>query len=940
MHFKTTKFFLSILCCFSLLLVACNDDTPAQRQTLKSMDTNAQVNAEENKEKKNITKSESDIRDAYINYLRHSDKQDSSRSDALNRLASIEFKLSEQLLINSSDQNSVRELANNKLDRVIELLETSLQDYPKAKHNDKTLYQLAKAYDQKGNYDKTHLALQQLVNNCPKSIYYLEAQFRLAEYAFSAKKYRFAEDKYTEIIIARNKTVFYEKSLYKRGWSRFKQQFYIQATDDFIRVINFNNFQDYDQLNDSDKNLFDEYFRAIALSFSYLGGAEPLKQYFQQTTPIDNLYYIYRSLSDVYLKQQRYNDAAFALNNFVSAYPDSEYSPEAALKVIAIWKESGFVEKRDDAFNHFYSTYQPNSPYWRKQKSINKKRFDHTNRALKALILTETATYHKKYQQSKKEQDFIHAQRWYQNYLKHYQQYAHQDNIYFLFASLYGDHLNNGNAFKHYQLAGFDEQTIINKDAAYQSIILASTLFSESQKQGPKERWLAALINDSTLYAQQYPTDKQTIKIIAHASALAYENKLFTQAISLAELAVDNHKSPLLNDINMIKAQAYFQNEQYATAETTYLALTNNKRLTKKEKSAAQEGLALAIFYQGNIANEKQQVEQAINHYARIIDVAPSASSAAIGLYDAIALSIKHERWLPAIEYIKAFRKTYPDHKKSNDVAKKLSIAYLNSKQDIAAAKELEQLSNKEESLEYKMASLLKAAQLYQENNDNDSAIRSYGKYVANYPKPFPPYLESLHQLANLNIEQKHNKKSIFWQKKILAADKKNPSTLKNGRTNFIASNSAMALARQSNQDFEQVKLIQPLKKNLKRKKLAMQASVNYYAKASSYGIAETATEATYAIATIYNGFSQALLNSEVPNHLSQDEKEQYRYLLEDQAFPFEDKAIEFFEVNLRYTKDDIYDQWIAKSLQQLQYLFPLRYQRQPKLENVINVLH
>lgn len=938
MYFKTTNFFSVILCCLSLLLVACDDDKPSQRQTLKSIDT--QIRAEEHKEQKKITKSESDIRDAYINYLQHSDKQDLSRPDALNRLASIEFKLSEQLLVNSSDENSAQQLADNKLDRAIELLETSLQDYPKAKNNDKTLYQLAKAYDQKGNYDKTHSALKRLVNSYPKSTYYLEAQFRLAEYAFSAQKYARAEDKYTEIIIAKNNTIFYEKSLYKRGWSRFKQEFYIQAADDFVRVINFNKFQDYDQLNVGDKNLFDEYFRAIALSFSYLGGAQPLEQYLQQIPPIAHSYYIYRSLSNIFLKQQRYTDAVFTLNSFVGTYPNSPYAPEADLKVIDIWKESGFMEKKDNAFKHFYTIYQPDSQYWRNQSPMNKKRFEEINLALKTLILTETATYHKKYQQSKKEQDFIHAQRWYQNYLKHYERYARQDNIHFLLASLYSDHVNNPSAFEHYQLAGFDEQTIINKDAAYQSIILASTLFSDSQKQAEKNSWLTKLINDSSLYAQQYPTDKQTIKIIAHASDIAYKNKRFAQSIALTELAVDDHKSLLINAINMIKAQAYFQSKQYEIAESTYLALVNTKTLTKKEKSAAQEGLALAIFYQGNIANEKQQVEQAINHYARIIDVAPTVPTAAIGLYDAIALSIKNERWLPAIAYIKMFRKTYPGHKNSNDVSKKLSIAYLNSKQDIAAAKELEQLSNKEESIEYKMASLLKAAQLYQSNNDNDSAIRSYEKYVENYSRPFPPYLESLHQLANLNIKQKHNKKSLLWQKKILTVDKKTPNTLKSGRTNFIASNAAMALARQSNQNFNEVKLIQPLKNNLKRKKQAMQDSVNYYAKASSYGIAETATEATYAIATIYNGFSRALLNSEVPKQLNQDEKEQYRYLLEDQAYPFEEKAIEFFEVNLRYTNDDIYDQWITKSLQQLQHLFPLRYQREPKLESVINVLH
>ena len=318
----------------------------------------------------------------------------------------------------------------------------------------------------------------------------------------------------------------------------------------------------------------------------------------------------------------------------------------------------------------------------------------------------------------------------------------------------------------------------------------------------------------------------------------------------------------------------------------------------------------------------------------------PSTATASLGLYDAIALSIQNEYWLQSIKYIKQFRQHYPNHKLSTDVTKKLSVAYLNSKQDIAAAQELEKLSGNDESLEYKMASLLKAAQLYQNNKEYTSAIRAYEDYVKHYPKPFADYIESLYQLTILNQQIKKNKKSLVWQKKIFSVDKQMPNSIKNSRSNFIASNAAMALARDNNHAFSRVKLKKPLKKNLKLKKKTMQTSVNYYAKASSYGIAETATEATYSIAKIYNDFSQSLLNSEIPKHLDEDQREQYTFLLEDQAFPFEEKAIEFYEVNMRYTNDDIYDQWIIKSLQQLQALFPLRYKRSAKVEEVINVLH
>ena len=45
-------------------------------------------------------------------------------------------------------------------------------------------------------------------------------------------------------------------------------------------------------------------------------------------------------------------------------------------------------------------------------------------------------------------------------------------------------------------------------------------------------------------------------------------------------------------------------------------------------------------------------------------------------------------------------------------------------------------------------------------------------------------------------------------------------------------------------------------------------------------------------------------------------ELEQYEILLEDQAFPFEAKAIEFYETNLGRIKDGAYNNWIEKKSQ------------------------
>jgi len=936
MNFTPSIFSPLFIVCFCLVLTGCNDED--ERNTLQSLVV-SQPTPENNNAIK-IEKSDSDIREAYINYLQHASKEDLSRSEALNRLASIEFDLSEKILTNEIDEQKATELANEKLQTVVSLLETSLQDYPNAKHNDSTYYQLAKVNDQLGNYQASQKALVHLANNYPASKFYLEAQFRLAEHAFSLKKYREAEDKYTEVVIAKQNDKFYEKSLYKRGWSRFKQEFYTEAADDFIRVINLNQFGDNTSLSTSQQNLFNEYLRAIGLSFSYLNSTEVVHQYLQSIELIDYYYSLYRSLSDELLKQQRYNDAANALESYSKYYPNSKGAPIAALQVIEIWKESGFLIQRSLAFKNFFDKYHPSSKYWQQQKTIDKSHHDHITLALKKKLLTETATYHQLYQTSNNEENFQIAKRWYLNYLQYFDNFSKQDNIHFLLAKLYEQHKEKKNALIHYQFAAFDGDTIINKNAAYRLITLASSLLNEEKDANIQAELNNKIINYSIHYAQQYPTDTHSLKLIAFASDIAYQHEQFSKAITLTELTIGTRNNKLLNQINDIKAKSYFQLKRYDVSERIYLAMANDKSLTKKQKDEAKDGLALSIYYQGKQSMEANNIQQSIVHYARIVDIAPNTETASIGLFDAIALSMQQENWLNAIQYIKIFRQHYPSHKLSTDITKKLSVAYLNSKQNVAAAKELEKLSGHDENIEYNMASLLKAAQLYQENKETQSAIRAYQNYIQRYPQPYTDYAESLFQLTLLNMQLGNEAKTLAWHKVIFSSDKQTPNNVKTDRTNFIASHSAMALARESNNKFTDVKLKQPLKNNLRRKKKKMQESVNYYAKASSYGLAETTTEATYAIAKIYNDFSQSLLTSEVPKHLNDDQQEEYMFLLEDQAFPFEEKAIEFYEVNMSYTNDDIYDQWIVKSLKQLQILFPLRYQRTTKVEEVINALH
>jgi len=401
----------------------------------------------------------------------------------------------------------------------------------------------------------------------------------------------------------------------------------------------------------------------------------------------------------------------------------------------------------------------------------------------------------------------------------------------------------------------------------------------------------------------------------------------------------DTSAPNIIYQANTIKAQAYFSSGQYADAEAIYLALAEDKQAGAK-RADYRDRLALSIYKQGEIEKNNNKVAAANSQFTRISDTVPESPIAATGLYDAIALCINNKMWQQSIQYIGKFQSLYPRDKRSADVSKKLSVAYLNSGQDIKAAREFEKISSQEKNADVKMAALWQAAELYEQKKDSASAIRSYTRYTSEYKKPFAQYVEAMYKLSLLYTAEGNKAEVNRWRQRIIKADKTTSKKYKTDRTRYLASMASLELARSRHAEFDRVRLVVPLKTNLHRKKLAMQAAVKLYGQASVYGIMETATEATYAIASIYGDFSRALLDSERPRNLGEEEQAQYEILLEDQAFPFEEKAIEFYETNLARVKDGIFNDWIRKSHERLKVLFPVRYKREPKTDAFVNVFH
>src|SRR5206468_9603769 len=86
------------------------------------------------------------------------------------------------------------------------------------------------------------------------------------------------------------------------------------------------------------------------------------------------------------------------------------------------------------------------------------------------------------------------------------------------------------------------------------------------------------------------------------------------------------------------------------------------------------------------------------------------------------------------------------------------------------------------------------------------------------------------------------------------------------------------------------------------------------------YEIADVTAAATYYLAETYFDFSRALAESERPADLQPEDLTAYEEALDEQAFPFEEKAIATHKKNLELMQKGVVSPWIEKSLGRHQF--------------------
>jgi hypothetical protein len=234
---------------------------------------------------------------------------------------------------------------------------------------------------------------------------------------------------------------------------------------------------------------------------------------------------------------------------------------------------------------------------------------------------------------------------------------------------------------------------------------------------------------------------------------------------------------------------------------------------------------------------------------------------------------------------------------------------------------------------------LWKAAELYEQSGTVSSEQRVLGDIIERYPNPLVESIEARYRLLKI-AEEFGSEQDRFARLEDLVRVDATAGAERSDRTRYLAALASLELAEPVRRRFEVVKLTQPLAESLKFKRSLMEEVIEAYTKSADYGVAEVTTAATFRLGEVYETFSADLMDSERPKALDEAALEQYELLLEEQVFPFEEKAIDLYKANADRAPDGVYDEWVRKSFSRLASLMPARYAKVERGEDVVTALY
>lgn len=855
------------------------------------------------------------------------------RAEAMRRAAYLRLRLADE----SETPNPAL------LNQAIAIYQRLFAELPDDAGNDLALYQFARASQAAGSEDAAIDALRRLGARYPDSTLVADARFRAAELLYVRTRYAEAAAEYRALVAGGTATPYFAPAQYKLGWSLYQLHEHEEALAIFLAILDqalpAGTVEDpaaaMAAVAPAKADFASESLRVSSLSFAALGGGKAIDAYFAKHGEPRFAMLSYLSLADALRTQRRYSDAAQVYVTFIERHPQHRLGPELQQRAIAAYQDGGFSVPLIAAKAAYAKRYAPDAAFWTAQKT-----------PAPATVVQTLAQYTEdlgRYYQSDAQQraagdaarstEFVEAADWYRQRLAlKIGTPAQQVAIRTLRADALYDGGRTADAADEYLQAAYATPEAQSPEAAYAAVQALQRLSTET-KDAAREQALRKSIAASEKLATSFPNHVQWAAVQTRSAQDLFALRDDAAAIKLADATLQSNR-PLSasqrRELLTVVGDARYAQKDYANAEAAYVNLMPS--LTEPtQRMTVGERLATAIYRQAEAARDAGDLRTAAQSFARVGQRVPDATIRATADYDAAAALIALSDWNGAGTALEGFRSRYPTHALAGEVDKKLAVVYEKSQRPALAADAYQRIAARdgiEPALRVEAAWL--AAQRYDDAKMTAAAARAYEGFVrttvtANV-QGLERGLQARRRLADIARDTTRDEPAYRgWLQDIVAVDVR-AGNARSDQSKLMAAQASLEIGKLDADAARRIVLTAPLTQQLPQRREKTETAIAALLRAARDGDAAIVTAATYEIGAVYQDLGTALLRSQRPAALSGDASEQYEILLEEQAEPFEKKAIAAYEANLGRVRQGVWNDAIHRSALALVELAPAQY--------------
>ncbi|MBI5576594.1 MAG: tetratricopeptide repeat protein [Deltaproteobacteria bacterium] len=783
-----------------------------------------------------------------------------------------------------------------------------IEEYPDSPYWEQAAYGLALSFQENGEADNAVMTMKALLARNPGTRFADEINLRLGEYAFDEYDFPGAEESYGRVSGAAAPEIR-STALFKAGWSIFLQGRPREAVEPFLSSI---------LLSPDARRTGGVPAEALAMAArSLVEGkmdvdAEALLERRGGSAYAPALLLL---IQDLQVTQNHYAEAVSVADRLGRKYSTAAERIAAEMTAADALLKAGREEESHARKAKFHLLFGTGSA-WRAHTLRTREEAVRADAVSEEALRTAAFYFHARSRQSPPG-DRRTVLSLYDASLSLYPSSPKAEEIAYQRAWLLFEDGSKREAAAAFEAVALRPRGARGEASRYMAVQSAKDVSSPAD--APSREEVIRLCRE---YERSFPRGER-IYLVSMDRARAHANlRQPVLAAEAADRAAVLARTPVeLRAALRLAGDAYFEKEDFAEAEKAFRALLAAGPAPEEAKEAAK-WIGFSLFRRAeklpsSRAAEAAAIFSAVDREFPSLEIAPVARLRAGTAYAQAGKSAE------AVAALLTVESSNSDPDLSIDATRRLASIFEKAGNMPAAGDRYERLASVAgASLEDRTENLLRAAGLFSRGKDEQRARKNLAA-AAGLPGITPALrVQCLFRAGESARAEGRMQESDRYYGEAVSAHDAAPEAAP-----ALAGSALFQRAEFRLRKYRELSIAPPFEKSFPAKQGALEVSANLYVEAIRWGDATIVSASLHRLGEAFEDFRSAILSSPPPKGLSDPERDEYGFLLEEKAAPIEEKAVEAYARNLRQAvAGDFRSEWVEKSLQRLKALRPARY--------------